>query len=89
MLHLQGVLRHRVRWESVPHSWLLLFHPSTNRFGSPKKVSVASAVIGPTPGCVISRRAWGRCQANSPAFRSKSSICCSRCRYSDCRAVRR
>ena len=42
--------------------------PSLNRSGSPRNTSVANAVIGPTPGCVSNRRAWGCCEpAGRPA----------------------
>ncbi len=48
--------------------------------------SVANAVIGPTPGWVSSRIAWGRCLTSSSTCRSSSLIrfcnCTYRCRSS-------
>ena len=53
--------RWNIRSGSSRRSWPPLCRQRTAA-GSPKNTSVANAVTGPTPGWVINRRAWGRCQ---------------------------
>jgi hypothetical protein len=63
--------------------------PSLNREASPRNTSVAKAVTGPTPGCVISKTDRGRWRACSVTAASRRSICSPRCRPSAWSSSRR
>lgn len=52
-----------------------------NRLRSPRNTSVANPVTGPTPGCVSSRRACGRCWHCHSICWSSSSIRFCNCPY--------